>query len=311
MSGRSRFLVGCGFGLATTLAGVALVAASRRALRPEKSGSSLQLAPTKAYGQTEVCAPREVEMDRRVWPGTRLLPPVTNHPPQILHQGISHSLQLVDGTSIASVSATGGQPDARLPRYRRSKAMRWTRAGSALLAVVAAVSLGFSLHEHRKTSNGGGTQSSAVTPAEFQGMLSDRRAWVGLTDVVAQPLTAEGGGFRIKLQNAGNTPALDLQIAAEVAIARDDQRINLHEPDSPARSLAGTLRPGAVYATDIDFRTSPEGISSLANDQLRAVSFIHITYKDVFQRLHTTKACFYWQRSLPGVKPCDGYNELN
>ncbi len=144
-----------------------------------------------------------------------------------------------------------------------------------------------------------------------QGMQTDQRAWVGLTEAVVQPLTASGGGFTIKLQNTGKTPALDLQISDIITIEDINQLADLEEPNMTALSSAGTLMPGAVYTTDVWFKTSPDAVSSLTHDQLGAVNFIRLTYKDVFQRPHSTKVCFYWRSGLSRVKPCDGYNELN
>ena len=126
-----------------------------------------------------------------------------------------------------------------------------------------------------------------------------------------QPLSPNGGGFTITLQNTGKTAALDLQVSAGVTVEDDDQPAGLQEPSMTARRFLGTLMPGAAYTTDVWFKTSSDAVSRLKRDRVRAVNFIRITYKDVFQRSNAAEACFYWRSSLSAVKPCEGYNELN
>ncbi len=192
----------------------------------------------------------------------------------------------------------------------RPRAVAWITAVAALIAALAVFGFGISLHRQLGKIRGELSELSEARLAALQDeMRTDQRAWVGLTEANVHPLTATSGGFTIKLQNTGKTPALDVQIADVATIEDADQTTQLQEPT--ATSSAGTLMPGGVYTTDVWFTTSPDAITALTHDRLRAANYLHVTYKDVFHRSHSTKVCFYWSKSLPRVKPCDRYNEMN
>ncbi|MGA2373304.1 MAG: hypothetical protein ACLPPV_09470 [Candidatus Korobacteraceae bacterium] len=194
--------------------------------------------------------------------------------------------------------------------FAQRRVMSWITAIGALVAAIAVIGFGISLQRQLGKLHIQLVQSSEATTRMLQDeMRTDQRAWVGLTEATVRPLTASGGGFTIKLQNTGKTPALDLQVADVATIEDLDQAGPAQEPNVTAS--AGTLMPGAVYTTDVWFTTSPDAVSGLTKDRLRAANYVYVTYKDVFQKTHATKACFYWRKSLPRVKPCDSYNELN
>jgi hypothetical protein len=154
------------------------------------------------------------------------------------------------------------------------------------------------------------TQSSEASRLAIQdGIRTDQRAWVGLTEATVHPLNADGGGFSIKLQNTGKTPATDLQIADVITIEDTDALAPSQEPN--ITTSAGTLMPGAIYTADVWFKTSPEVVAGLTQQRLRAANYVYVTYKDVFKQTHTTKACFYWHGGMAKTKPCDRYNELH
>lgn len=193
---------------------------------------------------------------------------------------------------------------------RQRRVMSWMTAVGALVAAIAVIAFGISLERQLGKLHTQLIQSSEATTRILQdGMRTDQRAWVGLTEATVHPLTANGGGFTIKLQNTGKTPALDLQVADVATIEDVDQAGPQQEPN--VTSSAGTLMPGGVYTTDVWFTTSPDAVAGLTKDRLRAANYVYVTYKDVFQKTHATKACFYWRKSMTRVKPCDTYNELN
>ncbi len=215
------------------------------------------------------------------------------------------------------VRVTGSSsPDIECPEtvevsYRRPKLTVWIAAMGAVVAV-AAIYFGISMETRiRRIDSQLARMSDGRSLARQGGIETDQQAWVGLVGATLQPLTSDGGGFTITLQNTGKTAALDLQISDVVTIEDRDQSAGLHKPNITAHCSAGTLMPGAMYTTNVWFRTSSDAVSGLTHDQLRAVNFIRITYKDVFQQSNAADACFYWRSSLPGVKPCEGYNELN
>jgi len=214
------------------------------------------------------------------------------------------------GNTFNNVSMVPLQPEPEQFPSAQRRVTSWITAVGALVAAVAVLAFGISLERQLGKLHTQLVQSAEATTRIMQdGMRTDQRAWVGLTEATVHPLTANGGGFTIKLQNTGKTPALDLQVADVATIEDLDQAGPQQEPNVSAS--AGTLMPGGVYTTDVWFTTSPDAVSGLTKDRLRAANYIYVTYKDVFQKSHATKACFYWRKSLPRVKPCDSYNELN
>ncbi len=214
------------------------------------------------------------------------------------------------GNTFNNVSMLPLHPEADQFQARQRRVASWITAVGALVAAIAVVGFGISLQRQLGKLHIQLVQSSEATTRMLQDeMRTDQRAWVGLTEATVHPLTANGGGFTIKLQNTGKTPALDLQVADVATIEDIDQSGPQQEPNVTAS--AGTLMPGGVYTTDVWFTTSPDVVAGLSRDRLRAANYVYVTYKDVFQKSHATKACFYWRKSLPRVKPCDRYNELN
>jgi hypothetical protein len=296
MSDKRKFLVGCGAGIFATLVGTALLSTTRDR-RPRwratdapgkiafdsqsngNPGASLDLRENQAQGREEF-----ERSDCRI--------PLNGDP--------------AAGVSVAKV-----RPANKLAWYRRLKAKRWITALLIIIVAAALVVFAVDSREQMKKMSAQLTRSETTMMALQDGVRNDERAWVGLMEATPQPLNGSGGGFTIKLQNTGKTPALDVHISDVITVEDIDQAGEPKEPDTPARNSAGTLMPGGVYTTDVWFQTSPDAVSSLQHNQMRAVNFVHVTYKDVFQMPHATKVCFYWHSSLPRVKPCDGYNEMN
>ncbi|MGA2905980.1 MAG: hypothetical protein ABSD98_19305 [Candidatus Korobacteraceae bacterium] len=217
---------------------------------------------------------------------------------------------LFHGNTFTNVSISPARSEANLFPSGHLRATSWITAIGALIAAVAVLCFGISFQRQIGKLRTQLTQSSeAMTVAMQEGIRTDQRAWVGLTETAVHPLTANGGRFTIKLQNKGKTPALDLQIADVATIEDLNQSGQVQEPN--VTTSAGALLPGAAYTTDVWFTTSPDALAALANDRLRAVNYLYVTYKDIFQRSHITKACFYWRKSLAKVELCDRYNELN
>jgi hypothetical protein len=202
------------------------------------------------------------------------------------------------------------RPEADLLQSRRVRNTVWAITIGALITAVATLFFGISLYRQMRKLSAQVTQSSEASRLAIQdGIRTDQRAWVGLTEATVHPLNGDGGGFTIKLQNTGKTPATDLKIADVITIEDTDALAPLQEPN--ITTSAGTLLPGAVYTADVWFKTSPEVVAGLTQERLRAANYVYVTYKDVFKQTHTTKACFYWHGGMAKTKPCDRYNELN
>ncbi len=271
----SKFLAGCGIGAIAALAGTAVLSGKPR--RDPRSQVERLAVPRHTPIQP-------ARVSRNDGPGE----PSTTNP---------------------------GSPPQHSPaelRWRHAKATQWIPTITAGIATLAVICFVLSLQRQATKLNAQLASSSEAGMLALQeDIRTAQRAWVGLADASAQPLTNNGGGFTIKLQNTGQTPALDLQIAGAVRVEGMDEPGEPPELTTSAHNPAGTLIPGAAYTTDVWFQASAEAVSGLARDQLRAVTFLRVTYQDVFLRPHETKVCFYWHKSLPAVQSCDRYNELN
>ncbi len=202
------------------------------------------------------------------------------------------------------------RPEADLLQSRRVRNTVWIITIGAVITAVAILFFGISLYRQMRKLSAQVTQSSEASKLAIEsGIRTDQRAWVGLTEATVHPLNANGGGFTIKLQNTGKTPATDLQIADVITIEDTDELAPLQDPNITTN--AGTLMPGAVYTADVWFKTSPEVVTGLTRERLRAANYVYVTYKDIFKQTHTTKACFYWHGGMAKTKPCDRYNEVN
>jgi hypothetical protein len=130
-------------------------------------------------------------------------------------------------------------------------------------------------------------------------------------DAVPLPLLPNGGGFTVKVQNTGMTPAFDVQLSAVITFADSEKPSETETPNLGAVTPLGTLLPGAAYTTDVWFRTSPEAVRGILDHQQRAVGFLWISYTDVFKTPHSSRTCFFWNPDLKSVKPCETFNEMN
>jgi|GEM_PF-3708999 len=187
----------------------------------------------------------------------------------------------------------------------------WIQTGCAVLVVILVVFFGVTLSRRLQalTEAQHGSQSATLTSQQLT--RTEQRAWVGMMDAVPLPLRPNGGGFTIKVQNTGKTPASDVQFSAVITFADNDKFNEAETPNMGAMTPLGTLLPGAAYTTDVWFRTSPEAVRALLNHQQRAVGLLSMTYTDVFKTPHSTRTCFYWYPDLKNVKPCEMLHEMN
>jgi hypothetical protein len=140
-----------------------------------------------------------------------------------------------------------------------------------VIVVIVVTYIGVAFQKQTKNMTAQLTQSVATMQELRQEVRADQRAWVGLTEATVQPLTGDGGGFTIRLQNTGKTPALDVQVAAAITLEDMEQSFGPRAPNPARGNSAGTLMPGSGYSTDVWFKTSPETMSSLTHDQMRVV----------------------------------------
>jgi len=314
MPGRHNFLAGCGAGVLATLVATKLLLPTRKRSRRSKAECPdfSQPSPVEADRQAAIDAWGKGESDERfnLQLGSTL--PAAEHQTQTAGDLKSSGPKVVrPGDPPADMERPVAHPATEPAWHCRFKVTDWITAATAMILTVAVTYFGIDFQKQMKNVTAQLTQSEITMRAVQERVRGDERAWVGLTETVVHPLTSNGGGFTIKLQNTGKTPALDLQISDVITMEDGDPSGQLQEPDITARNSAGTLMPGAVYTTEVWFNTSSDAMSRLTHDELSAVNFVRLTYQDVFQRTHTTKVCSYWRSSMPGVKPCNGYNEMN
>ncbi|MGA9564804.1 MAG: hypothetical protein WBS19_04695 [Candidatus Korobacteraceae bacterium] len=183
----------------------------------------------------------------------------------------------------------------------------WIQTGCALI-VILVVWFGVTFARRLTTLIEAQRDSQSATLASQQLSRTEQRAWVGMMDVVPMALRSDGGGFAVKMQNSGRTPAFDVQFSAVITIAENETLMKA-EGGGPVTPL-GTLLPGAAYSSDVLFRTSPEAVGALVQHRQRAVGWLWVTYTDVFETSHSSRSCFYWYPDLKSVKPCESFNEM-
>lgn len=197
------------------------------------------------------------------------------------------------------------------PPPRPTKTTDWITAVSMVVLSLAAVYYAVASNRYNRSQYQLAARSTQATLAVAQETTqADQQAWVGLALPTAYPLSKEGGGFAIKLQNFGKTPALNVRITDYVVIEDLNQLDGMQESSSNHPMAAATLMPGSEFGTDIGFKTSPEGVTSLAQGKVRAVNYALVTYEDIYHRPHTTQSCFYWHGGLHTPLPCEGFNTV-
>ncbi len=196
----SKFLAGCGIGAIAALAGSALLSGKPR------RDPRLQAERLAAPRHTPIQSARVARNDD---PGE----PSTTNP---------------------------GSPPGHSPaelRWRHAKATLWVPTIIAGIATLAVICFVLSLQRQVTKLNAQLTGSSEAKMLALQDDIrTAQRAWVGLADASAQPLTNNGGEFTIKLQNTGQTPALDLQIAGAVRVEGIDEPGELPELTTSAHN---------------------------------------------------------------------------
>jgi hypothetical protein len=207
--------------------------------------------------------------------------------------------------------ASDGSPLPPRPSPRPMRVTDWIMAVSMTVLSLAVTyyavrSNGFGRSQYQLAASS--TQAALVVAQETTRL--DQQAWVGLPVPTADPLNREGRGFAIKVRNFGKTPALNVLITDYVVIEELDQLDGIQEGAFNRPMAAGTLMPGSEFDTDIGFRTSPEGVTSLAQGKVRAVNYALVTYEDIYHRKHTTQSCFYWHGGLRSPLPCEGFNTV-
>ena len=214
----------------------------------------------------------------------------------------------------ASMPGPAGDGTA-LPLQKPPRPMRatdWIMAVSVMVLSLAAVYYAVTANSYNRSQYQLlASSSQAALSATEESMRADQRAWVGLIPPIAYPLGKEGGGFTIKLQNFGKTPARNVLITDYVVIEDLDQFSGIQEAASHRPVAAGTLMPGNEFETNVWFKTSPEGVTSLAQGKVRAVNYALITYEDIFHHPHTTQSCFYWHGGMHIPLPCGGFNTVD
>src|SRR5271157_944410 len=214
----------------------------------------------------------------------------------------------------ASMPGPAGDGTAFPPQKppRPMRATDWIMAVSVMVLSLAAVyyavkANGYNQSQYQLIAS----SSQAALSAAEESMRADQRAWVGLPPPTAYPLGKEGGGFAIKLHNFGKPPARNVLITDYVVIEDLDQLGGIQEAASHRPIVVGTLMPGNGFETNVWFKTSPEGVTSLAQGKVRAVNYALITYEDIFHHQHTTQSCFYWHGGLHMPLPCGGFNTVD
>ena len=245
-------------------------------------------------------------------------------PRELMSEGMTVSREAAVKVSISSLQDSRDERPVSVPgpmtnrqRVSQQKSFRPMRATdwivSACMVVLAVTAVYFALksNEYHRARQQILVNSRATSSVAGDWIGADQRPWIGLTRPTAYPLTSAGGGFAIKLQNFGKTPALNVLITDYVSIEDLVQLTGMQEVANSTLLTAGTLMPDDRFDTNVWFKTSQDGITSLARGKVRAVNYAQITYEDVFHHKHTTQSCFYWHGGLQTPLPCERFNTVD
>ena len=132
-----------------------------------------------------------------------------------------------------------------------------------------------------------------------------RKAGIGISVSLARPLETTQGGFFVVLQNFGSTPAVQTFVTDYVAIEELDRLSGEHDAPSQRPLAVGTLLPGDTHSIEVGFKTSAEGIRSIAAGHVRVVNYAVVSYEDMYHARHVAHACFYWHGGMAAPLACE------
>ena len=273
----------------------------RPARNESRLGDDLAAAGTDRHAEAMLASSPGLPMTQ----ADELLPdPVAVRPPRKNEEPGSDAGMLHAGTGTLRVLEFSSVPS---PGAEGNFVQRWIQTGCTVLLLVLVLFFGITLSRSLTALIAAQRDSQSAALASQQLFRTGQRAWVGMIDAVPLPLRSDGGGFTLRMKNSGMTPAFDVQFSAVITLAGSEA---LTEAEWPvAATPLGTLLPGAAYATDVLFRTSPEAVGALGKHQQRAVGWLRMTYTDVFKTPHSSRSCFYWYPDLKSVTPCEAFNE--
>lgn len=177
------------------------------------------------------------------------------------------------------------------------------------------VAVGYYIYDSRQqwaAINDGMTRASQnQTFLAEQAKQLDQRAWVGLSQTSLRPMSDTRGGFTVKIQNTGKTPASSVRVASIIQMQGLDELTDVPASEERPQAEAGVLMPGGSFSVPVWFESSPEAIDDLMQGKVRAVNYLTVTYTDIFKQTHTTRACFYWYGTLHSVQPCERFNSAD
>jgi hypothetical protein len=176
----------------------------------------------------------------------------------------------------------------------------------SIVAALAAVASACFTHSHS-------TLARKALALAHQGLVLDRRAWVGPTELKHVVEVGKQLRIEVDIKNGGATPALNVKADINLRIVpATEQFVPDFAPIRYEPSLF-TLQPGASFQL---VRFTPEARTA---DDLQAYEqgtkkvywFGWITYLDVFKQPHKTTFCFVLRQDLNGGTLCPIHNEAD
>jgi len=171
-----------------------------------------------------------------------------------------------------------------------------------------------SISEAKRSLDAGVAQGKAALDASIEASRTDQRAWLSLdalqitTLTAGQPLVTEATNY-----NRGKTPALDVELGGWMQTSRvpfDDKA--LKETGSPFLLQEGALFPNTPYYLPFKTNTSLDAgqVQSVIDATLFVYVLVDIRYLDIFNRMHTLKACGRYVPATKRFEHCKGYKNV-
>ena len=164
-----------------------------------------------------------------------------------------------------------------------------------------------------------------ATQATVDAFRLDQRAWVGPIEMgINNPPIRAGSTLvaTVVLSNSGKTPALHLYALTSIYVFPKDvvltPRYKVDKTDQPSNSV---IQPGMKeMITTLPVQSlsgsgagvlSPGDFDDIQSGRYIVYVYGKITYRDVFQREHTTKFCGFLNRNMTTLRACKTYNEAD
>ena len=142
--------------------------------------------------------------------------------------------------------------------------------------------------------------------------MQDKRAWIGHDD---SSCTCEANGnisYKIKFTNRGKTPSIETRSYAGVVFDPSLISAFFEEdiPDDPNFSRTPIVPNSFFYVSNKD-EVSDELVESVESETTKMFVLVKVQYLDIFNKLHNTHVCMFYNPKKKRLIPYHKYNRMD